>query len=108
MTPLVAESLPTVQVLCRRLGVLRLDIFGSAADCTFDPGRSDIDFIVQFDDPAASDIFGRYFALKESLETLFGRPVDLVMEGAMRNRYFIDSANRSRRTVYAAALAPAA
>jgi hypothetical protein len=54
------------------------------------------------------DMFERYFGLKESFEALFGRPVDLVMAGAMRNPYFIESANRSRRPVYASALASTA
>lgn len=108
MNPITDDKLPELQALCRRLGVLRLDVFGSAAIGAFDAARSDIDFIVSFDDVTAKDIFERYFGLKEGLEALFDCPVDLVMDGAMRNRYFIESANRSRRTVYASAIAPVA
>ncbi len=108
MDPLTDERLAAAQALCRRFGVVRLDIFGSAATGAFDPERSDVDFIVDFDDPAAKDIFMRYFGLKESLESVFERPVDLVMAGAMRNRFFIEAANRSRRTVYASTLATTA
>lgn len=106
MNPLTEDKLLEVQALCRRFGVLRLEVFGSAGTGAFDPARSDMDFIVEYDDVAAKDIFERYFGLKEALEALFGRSVDLVMAGAMRNRYFVESANRSRRTVYASALAP--
>jgi hypothetical protein len=44
----------------------------------------------------------RYFGFKEALEALFGRPVDLVEEGASMNRYFLESLNKSRRLLYAA------
>ena len=43
-----------------------------------------------------------YFALLESLEALFGRPVDLLMVGAIKNPYFLQSVNQTRMVVYAA------
>ena len=36
-----------------------------------------------------------------ALDVLASRPVDLVMAGAMRNPYFIESAARTRQPVYA-------
>ena len=86
--------------LCRRFGVARLEVFGSAASGGFDDQRSDIDFLVEFD-ADASGLFDRYFGLKESLEALYGRRVDLVTAGALRNPFFIESVNRSRQVVYA-------
>ena len=41
--------------------------------------------------PLATDGFGSYFGLKEDLETLFSRPVDLVMPDALENPYFAES-----------------
>ncbi len=114
MNPLTPDKLQETQALCRRFGVRLLEVFGSAATGEYDPAQSDIDFIVEFEEASpgsnnhADGMFARYFGLKESLETLFDCPVDLVMAGAMRNPYFIESANRSRRTVYASALATAA
>lgn len=87
--------------LCRRFGVARLEVFGSAAGGAFDDQRSDFDFLVEFD-AEASRLFDRYFGLKESLEALYGRRFDLVTAGALRNPYFIESVNRSRQLVYAA------
>ena len=52
----------------------------------------------------ASDQFGQYFGLKEALEAVFGRPVDLVEDGASPNRYFLESMNKSRRLLYAASV----
>lgn len=87
--------------LCQEHGVSRLDLFGSATSTQFDPDRSDIDFIVEFGPAAQPQLFVHYFALKQGLESLFARPVDLVMAGAMRNPYFIESAARTRQPVYA-------
>jgi len=93
--------LPELRRLCRRYGVARLELFGSAAGDAFDPQRSDLDFLVEFDaDP--SRLFDRYFGLKEGLEALYGRPVDLVTEGSLRNPYFIEAVNKTRRLLYAA------
>jgi predicted nucleotidyltransferase len=55
MNPLTDDKLLEVQALCRRFGLLRLDLFGSAATGAFDPARSDMDFIVEYDDVAAKD-----------------------------------------------------
>jgi len=87
--------------------VRRLELFGSAASSALDPRRSDFDFIVDFGD-RSSGLFDDYFGLKEALESLYSRPVDLVMAGAMRNPHFIRSANATRRLVYAAEDAQAA
>ena len=38
--------------LCRWFHVRRLDLFGSAAGDDFDPARSDLDFLVEFDPQA--------------------------------------------------------
>ena len=41
---IVETNLPALQALCRRFGVRRLDLFGSAATGRFDPALSDLDF----------------------------------------------------------------
>lgn len=86
--------------LCRRFHVRRLDLFGSAAGDDFNPFRSDLDFLVEFEPEASSlDI---YFGLKESLEALFARSVDLVEPSAIRNPYFKASVESSRESVFEA------
>ena len=89
--------------LCRRFHVRRLDVFGSAARGDFDPARSDLDFLVEFDGNAPEAMsFKNFFDFKESLEALFGRSVDLVEPGAVRNPYLKASIEGSREPVFAA------
>lgn len=89
--------------LCRRYNVARLEVFGSATTDQFREDSSDIDFLVEF--LPATDLgpwMARFFELREELERLFGRPVDLVMAGAPRNPYFLREINRTRQLLYAA------
>lgn len=103
MNDLISKHLKEIRALSREYGIVRLEVFGSVCTPEFDPETSDVDFIVEY--PADYD-FGpwltRYFELKERLEALLGRPVDLVMADAMRKPHFIASANRTRQLLYAA------
>ena len=89
--------------LCRRFHVRRLEVFGSAARGDFDPTKSDLDFLVEFDVGAPDALSLKSFLrFKEALERLFGRSVDLVEPGALRNPYVKASIERARETVFAA------
>lgn len=66
--------------LVARFGVTRLALFGSTARGTAREG-SDVDVLVAFDGPATS---ARYFGVQFQLEDLFGCPVDLVTDKALR------------------------
>lgn len=102
----VSEELATRQAelaaLCARFAIRRLELIGSAASGKFDPARSDLDFLVDLSDTDRMTPFEQYFGLKEELERLFSRPVDLVMDGASANPYFLKSIDKSRRLLYAA------
>ena len=87
--------------LCQRYGVSRLEIFGSASRSDFNPGQSDLDFLVNFDrNASALGAFDRYFGLKEELEELFQRPVDLIEEEAIQNPYFRRAVEQDKVLVY--------
>lgn len=103
MIPLVQDKRAEVAALCERYGVERLDLFGSASSAGggFDPDASDLDFVVSFERRDPPDLFRRYFGLEEDLEALFGRGVDLVMEGALeKSRHFAESVKGSRVPLY--------
>lgn len=79
----IAERRADLVALCRHYGVARLEVFGSAArGADFEPRRSDADFLVTFA-PAARNDLAAFADFKEALETLLGRPVDLVEREAV-------------------------
>lgn len=86
MQAIVRERLTEVEALCRSLGVRRLELFGSAAREDFGP-ESDVDFLVTLGDGVPGRWAGGYFELKEGLERILGRDVDLVSHGALRNPF---------------------
>jgi hypothetical protein len=92
---------PAIADLCRRFGVLRLDLFGSAATGRFVPGQSDFDFLVELDPAQPGSRAQRLIGLAEALEALLGRPVDLVNPRYIRNPYFAAEVERTRAPVYA-------
>jgi hypothetical protein len=78
----IAEKREALAALCRRFGVRRLEVFGSAARGTdFDARRSDADFLVSFS-PQAADL-SHFIDFKEALEALLGRSVDHVEREAL-------------------------
>ena len=104
MLPVIAEKRAEIAALCRKHHVRRLDVFGSAARGTdFNPAESDFDFLVEFDrgEPDAMTL-GTYLGLKDSLDALLGRPVDLIEPGEVRNPYIKASIERSREPVFGA------
>ena len=101
MAPIVEQHRATLAALCRRYGVRKLELFGSAASGHFDPASSDIDFFYEFNaDPTS--LSDRFFGLLEELERLLGRKVDLVSARDVHNPYFLQVANQHRITLYAA------
>ncbi|MEV0678376.1 nucleotidyltransferase domain-containing protein [Actinosynnema sp. NPDC050436] len=102
MHEIIAAKRPEVEDLCRAVGVRRLDVFGSAVGDSFDVVSSDVDVLVEFDAGPGFDHFGSYFALKEGLERIFGRPVDLVSGSSIRNPYFRQRVMATREQLYAA------
>jgi uncharacterized protein len=99
---IIQQHREDVAALCRRAGARQLDVFGSAARDDFDPATSDIDFLVDFDEDLPPRAYAdAYFTLKESLERLFGRPVDLVTASSVENPYFRERIDAERKPVYA-------
>ena len=102
MLPIVEEHAERLRELCRNYGVSRLELFGSATTGEFEEGSSDLDFLVDFLPAAKVNYADNYFGLLENLQQLFGVPVDLVVERAIKNPYFRQSVEETRSLIYAA------
>lgn len=98
---LIELNLQRIFDLCRRHKVKTLSVFGSILTDRFNE-NSDVDFLVSFDttDHEKWDYVANYFDLQEGLEKLFGRKVDLVVEKGLKNKYFIQNVNRTKRLIY--------
>ena len=103
LPPLIADRLADVRALCEKYHVRKLTIFGSAAKGTFKPEKSDLDFVVEFDEDPTNTNYpwgGRFMALLNDLQDLFERKVDLVERRAIENPYFIQVLALTERPVY--------
>ncbi len=102
MHAVIADKKEQLAEICRRYGVARLEIFGSAARGTdFDPETSDADFLVEFLPDSDRTSFDQFFGLIEELRQTLGRPVDLVENHEFRNPYLRAAIDKSREIVYA-------
>ena len=97
----IEEKQAGIAAACLRHGVSRLDVFGSAArGSDFDVETSDADFLVDFDVGYGADDF---FGLKDDLEKVLGRSVDLVTRNGLEasHNYLVRSRIlRGRQRVY--------
>ena len=98
---LVSEKREALFSLCRITEVRELGLFGSGVSDSFDPERSDLNFIVEFNRSEAPGVADRYMNLATGLEEIFHRKVDLLTRGAMKNPIFRKSVDRSKQIIYA-------
>ena len=98
----IEQSRDSLADLCRRHCVHRLSLFGSATGTAFDPERSDLDFVVEFDELTPPEYAEAYFGLWERLQELFGRPVDLLTPPALANPYLRNAMEQNGVELYAA------
>ena len=98
----IRDKREAIDTLCLQFRVRRLELFGSATGTTFDPATSDVDFLVEFFEFPGGGIADAYFGLRQELENLLQRKVDLVTVAAVTNPYLRQSIDRSKEVLYAA------
>ena len=96
---IVDKNIEDLKMLCTMYNVEKMHLFGSALNSNFNK-KSDIDLLVKFKSFDLSKYFDNYMDLKERLEKLFGREVDLVEEQTLRNPILINSINKSKELIY--------
>ena len=96
---IITQNTDRLIELCINHKVGQLYLFGSALNSRFNES-SDIDFLVQFNQVDLLDYFDNYMDFKEKLEDLFGRPVDLVENQAIKNQIFRSVIDREKQLIY--------
>lgn len=96
---IVESNIDAIKALCKSHYVNRLFIFGSVLTNRFKK-NSDIDLIVDFQGVDLYNYADNYFDLKDSLERLFNREVDLLEDKAIQNPYLRQSIDSSKQLIY--------
>ena len=85
--------------LCEFHKVQEFYLFGSILTDQFNES-SDVDILIQFGKVELAEYFDNYMDLKEKLEELFKRPVDLVENQSIRNPIFRRIIDSEKQLVY--------
>ncbi|MFC1705353.1 nucleotidyltransferase family protein [Planctomycetota bacterium] len=89
-----------LESFCDRWKLAELSVFGSILREDFG-ADSDVDILIRFLPNADRVVFDLVY-MKEELEEMLGREVDLVVENALRNPFRRASILQSKRPIYAA------
>ena len=98
MNPLQLYS-AQIHELCLKHSVGELAVFGSVLTDNFNDS-SDIDLVVDFSSIERKEYAGNYFNFKKSLEELFQRKVDLLEKSALKNPFFLEVLQNTKKIVF--------
>ena len=82
---------------CRERGIRKLSLFGSVLREDFDPARSDVDVLAEFEAGALQGVGFRYFGYADELAALLGRKVDFC---SRLNKYIEARVRREAIPIY--------
>lgn len=98
----IEHHLETIQSLCNQYRAKRLSLIGSAARDDFCAQTSDFDFVVEFEPFQRQGLRDPFFRLRQALEDLLGRSVDLIEFRAIDNPRFREAVEHDQQVLYAA------
>jgi predicted nucleotidyltransferase len=96
---LIESNIEKIKLSCAKHKVNKLFAFGSVLKDSFHKD-SDIDLIVDFKKVDLIEYADNYFDLKENLESIFNRPVDLLEEKAIQNPFFKRQIDIEKQQIY--------
>ncbi len=88
-----------IKKLCEKYSVKTLSAFGSVTRDDFQK-KSDIDFVVDFNENDPFKYTDLYFQLKEKLEELLKRQIDLIEERGIKNSFFKKELDETKLLIY--------
>lgn len=88
-----------IKQICKEHRVKKISVFGSALTDNFSD-NSDFDFVVDFEESDPIKYTDLYFQLKEKLEEILKRRVDLIEERGIRNSFFRKEIDDSKLVIY--------
>jgi predicted nucleotidyltransferase len=100
MSILATANKDEIAATCRRYGIERLFVFGSALRDDFRPGESDIDLLAEFGPVEITKKFHTYLDARNEFKKIFQAEVDLVMHGAVKNKIIANEIDRTKKLLY--------
>ena len=102
MIGLIENALQEIREIFKNHQVVKAELFGSAADGDFS-SSSDIDILVTFSEELPLlDYADNFFSLKDQLEHILKRRVDLLSTRSLKNVALLAAINRTKQALYAA------
>ncbi len=95
----IREHIDDINRHCAIYNVKKLFAFGSVLTDNFN-AESDIDLIVDFEPIDIDQYADNYYDLKFSLVDILQKPVDLLKEKGIKNKYFREVVVKHRQLIY--------
>lgn len=100
---LIEFNLDKIIALCKKYNVAKLWVFGSILTPLFNDD-SDVDFSVNFDADTINkeglDWADIFFDFMHELESVLNRRVDLVFDDNIKNKYFRQELDATKKLIY--------
>jgi uncharacterized protein len=93
------NNIARIKELCKEHRVKNFSVFGSVLTDNFS-SNSDIDFVVDFDENDPIKYTDLYFQLKDKLEQILKRQIDLIEERGIKNSFFRKESDKSKVMIY--------
>jgi predicted nucleotidyltransferase len=93
------KNIDRIKKLCEKYKVKTFSAFGSVTRDDYN-NDSDIDFVVDFEETDPFKYTDLYFQLKENLENLLQRQIDLIEERGIKNQFFRKELDSTKILIY--------
>ena len=93
------KNIERIKQLCKEYKVKNFSVFGSVLTDNFS-SESDIDFVVDFEENDPLEYTDLYFQLKDKLEHLLKRQIDLIEERGIKNSFLRKEIDESKVVLY--------
>lgn len=93
------KNIERIKQLCKENKVKNFSVIGSVLTDNFS-SDSDIDFVVDFDENDPIKYTDLYFQLKDKLEKILKRQIDLIEDRGIKNSFFRKEIDESKVVIY--------
>jgi uncharacterized protein len=96
----IKSRIESFREICRSHQVRYVYAFGSSVTNRFDEATSDIDLLVDINEPDPVERGEKLLSLWDKLEAFFSRKVDLLTDSSIKNPYLRKSIDATKVLVY--------